>query len=62
MIDHLTNLVYHCVSGCMTAQVAFEVDYQNGLGSVAHNPAAMAQPVTAQPYYDNKAPNQRTGY
>mmetsp|Transcript_19102 Transcript_19102/g.27329 ORF Transcript_19102/g.27329 Transcript_19102/m.27329 type:complete len:214 (+) Transcript_19102:27-668(+) len=35
IIDWIADLMFHCVSGCMTAQVAHEVNYQNSLGSDA---------------------------
>jgi hypothetical protein len=28
IIDNIAELVYHTISGCMTAQVAYEIDYQ----------------------------------
>ena len=28
LVNHVADLVYHSVSGCMTAQVAFEIDFQ----------------------------------
>jgi len=28
IIDMIANLFYHTISGCMTAQVAYEIDYQ----------------------------------
>lgn len=28
ILDRLADLIYHLTSGCMTAQVAYEVDYQ----------------------------------
>ena len=28
LIDHLADFMYHAVSSCMTAQTAYEVDYQ----------------------------------
>jgi len=31
IIDRIADVFYHCVSGCMTAQTAFEKDYQHHL-------------------------------
>lgn len=31
IVDHIADLFYHAISGCMTAQTAFEMDYQNSL-------------------------------
>ena len=36
IINRIADLVYHTVSGCMTAQVAYEVDYQ------LHHPKTIA--------------------
>ena len=30
IVNRIADLVYHTVSGCMTAQVAYELDYQMG--------------------------------
>ncbi len=42
----MANCLYHCVSGCMTAQVAHEIDYQNDIEAQAkllrHYPIAQA--------------------
>jgi hypothetical protein len=44
IIDHIADLMYHCVSGCMTAQVAHEVNYQNA-NPTKTAPVAEAAPV-----------------
>jgi hypothetical protein len=31
LVDRIADLFYHAISGCMTAQTAFEMDYQNTL-------------------------------
>jgi len=33
LIDHIADLFYHIISGCMTAQVAHEVNYQDSVGN-----------------------------
>eukprot|EP01039_Chlorochromonas_danica_P006424 gene6424-7083_t len=33
LVSLIADCFYHCVSGCMTAQVAFEVDYQKRVGN-----------------------------
>jgi len=49
LVNHIADLFYHCVSGCMTAQTAWEVDYQNSVGgnntntAVGINEAPVAQ-------------------
>eukprot|EP01031_Cornospumella_fuschlensis_P031791 gene31791-38430_t len=48
IIDMIANIFYHCVSGCMTAQVAHEVNYQtaNGPGAgLASSEVIHATPV-----------------
>lgn len=35
IIDWIAELCYHCVSGCMTAQTANEVDYQKSINPTA---------------------------
>lgn len=63
----LADLFYHCVSGCMTAQVSHEVNYQiaqgNGDGSKTLRDVPVA--VHAEAYggdahgqHNNKARNQ----
>jgi hypothetical protein len=42
IIDRIADLFYQCISGCMTAQVAFEMDFQVAQGST--NPQ-MAYPA-----------------
>lgn len=46
ILDSVANCLYHCVSGCMTAQVAHEIDYQNDIEAQAkllrHYPIAQA--------------------
>jgi hypothetical protein len=37
IIDLIADLVYHTVSGCMTAQVAMEIDYQQKEGKFPFN-------------------------
>jgi len=46
IINNISDLFYHAVSGCMTAQVSFEMDYQNSLigGSNLNN---ASEPVVA---------------
>lgn len=54
----ITDVVYHTVAGCMTAQTAFEIDYQksqqkqptNYVAPVAAPVAPQAQIYTKQPY------------
>lgn len=48
VIDFIADVVYHVVSGCMTAQVSVEVDYQ---ASRPVDVAANTAPVTAVPYH-----------
>ena len=31
IVDRIADIFYYCVSGCMSAQVAHEVDYQKSL-------------------------------
>ena len=33
IIDLIADIVYHTISGCMTAQVAYEIDYQKAQGN-----------------------------
>ena len=35
IVNTIADLVYHTVSGCMTAQVAYEIDYQSTGGQSA---------------------------
>ena len=56
IIDLIADVVYAIVSGCMTAQVIHELNYQT-----KNNPGGgtgLGQPVTAKPYH----PNQGKGY
>lgn len=46
IINYLADIFYHCVSGCMTAQVAWEVDYQNSVGNFDGQKNG-GQPVTS---------------
>mmetsp|Transcript_39063 Transcript_39063/g.28883 ORF Transcript_39063/g.28883 Transcript_39063/m.28883 type:complete len:226 (+) Transcript_39063:53-730(+) len=53
IVDHIADLFYHTISGCMTAQTSFEVDYQNSLlaggnfqaNGYTQSPAAVAVAV-----------------
>eukprot|EP01039_Chlorochromonas_danica_P003890 gene3890-4250_t len=48
IIDRIADIFYHCVSGCFTAQVAYEVDYQNSIGNrglVQQGVLVTAEPV-----------------
>jgi hypothetical protein len=57
LVHRIADCVYHSVSGCMTAQVAYEVDYQRALrGNVDEvGPSAPStMTVVAQPYETNK--------
>jgi hypothetical protein len=45
IVDWIADLVYHSVSGCMTAQVANELDYQSNLESSV--PMGFGAPVMA---------------
>eukprot|EP01038_Epipyxis_sp_PR26KG_P017279 gene17279-23826_t len=45
LINRIADLFYHCVSGCMTSQVAFEVNYQN----TAAPPVQVAYPTNESP-------------
>eukprot|EP01036_Dinobryon_divergens_P031925 gene31925-41417_t len=45
IIDHMADVFYHCVSGCMTAQVAFEVNYQNAQGIAPVQTAVVVNPA-----------------
>eukprot|EP01040_Poterioochromonas_malhamensis_P000427 gene427-460_t len=47
IIDWIANLFYHCVSGCMTAQVAYEMDYQTTRGGTS-------QPIVQAEAYPSK--------
>lgn len=45
IIDFIAQLFYHCVSGCMSAQTAFEVDYQLTQGQPVAAHAARVETV-----------------
>jgi hypothetical protein len=45
IINLIADLVYHSVSGCMTAQVAYEIDYQEKV-AMSMPSVVVAQPVT----------------
>eukprot|EP00981_Chlorochromonas_danica_P011056 scaffold3686_cov178-Ochromonas_danica.AAC.4 len=48
VLDRIADIFYHCVSGCFTAQVAYEVDYQNSIGNrglVQQGVLVTAEPV-----------------
>lgn len=38
IVNRIADLVYHTVSGCMTAQVAVEINYQDKFGGVSNVP------------------------
>lgn len=40
IVDIIADIFYHCVSGCMTAQVAHEVNYQKKMGNAGIQVAA----------------------
>eukprot|EP00600_Ochromonadales_sp_CCMP1393_P008868 CAMPEP_0174958086 /NCGR_PEP_ID=MMETSP0004_2-20121128/2432_1 /TAXON_ID=420556 /ORGANISM="Ochromonas sp., Strain CCMP1393" /LENGTH=169 /DNA_ID=CAMNT_0016206267 /DNA_START=205 /DNA_END=714 /DNA_ORIENTATION=+ len=46
IINLIADLFYHCMSGCMTAQVAYEVDYQEGLKGNKNIDVNMQNPTT----------------
>jgi len=46
IVNNIADLFYHAVSGCMTAQVSFEMDYQNSL-MVGNNMNNSSAPVIA---------------
>lgn len=50
IINCIADLVYACISGCMTAQVAHEQNYQDSLGNAEGGayPVVSAQPVDKQ--------------
>jgi hypothetical protein len=50
LINNIADLFYHCVSGCMTAQTAHEVNYQN-----THSGGLNAHVVVGTPAGDNYA-------
>jgi len=54
IIGWIADIVYHTVSGCATAQVAVEMEYQDSKPQPTFDPNAVAY---AQPYVDPK-----TGY
>lgn len=47
IIDRIADIFYHTITGCMTAQVAHEMNYQNSLplNPSQNNPIAIAVPV-----------------
>lgn len=52
IVDRIADIFYHCVSGCMTAQVAHEMNYQLATkGPSTENPYAQEthSPVKATP-------------
>lgn len=51
LIDNIADLFYHSVSGCMTAQVAFEMDFHNSLSEPLPVPA---EAIVAQPQVYDK--------
>jgi len=53
LINNIADLFYHTVSGCMTAQVAYEIDYQIKNGT-ADNGVVVAVP------YEETAANYNT--
>eukprot|EP01035_Chromulina_nebulosa_P017858 gene17858-23471_t len=53
IINNIADLFYHCVSGCMTAQVAYEIDYQK---SGRRTELIQAQVAQAIPYETQKGP------
>lgn len=54
IVNNIADLVYHTVSGCMTAQVAYEIDYQ---ASVSEGQAAVANAsVVSNPMNKPSAP------
>jgi len=57
IVDRIADLVYHIVSGCMTAQVAHEVNWRAANPQFAASPAQ--QPVAyVQPVYATAPPQQ----
>jgi len=53
IIDRIADIFYHTITGCMTAQVAHEMNYQDSLPlHAAHNnPIAIAVPVGSDHAY-----------
>jgi hypothetical protein len=49
IVDCIADLVYHCVSGCMTAQVAHEMNYQVAKGPESQSMNHHANPAKATP-------------
>lgn len=54
IVNNIADLVYHTVSGCMTAQVAYEIDYQ--LSASGGQPALAAATVVNNPMGKPSAP------
>jgi hypothetical protein len=55
ILDLISDIMYHTVSGCMTAQVAYELNFQHGKGGkYQETNTAVAEPVDPT-YYPSKA-------
>jgi len=55
IIDIIAEITYHTVSGCMTAQVAHEINYQNAQASAA-NTHQQAFNDTSNGIHDTQVP------
>ena len=54
IIDLIADIVFFSMAGCMTAQVDYEINYRESLGSAGTlpgaPPVAVASPIAAEPY------------
>jgi len=58
IIDRIADIFYHTITGCMTAQVSHEMNYQNSLplNASQNNPIAIAVPVGHDSPYGKENP------